>query len=129
MRKVVKCLFGHQGALVKLEHVDVEDGGVLALEFVLLRLHQVGLAGHQFDDVFQTEPELLAEQFVTGLLAGGGHLCRLELALVGGGVYPEGLDGVVERLLLVFQVEQVELPRQAGLVDGGLCLPVVEYGD
>ena len=106
------------GLLVKLKHVDVEYGQVFALQLVLLGLHQVGLAGHQLHDVLQTEPELFAEQFVTRLLIGRGHLCCLELALVGGGIYPEGLNGVVECLLLVFQVEEIALALKTGLVEG-----------
>ena len=116
-------------SLKEFEHIDVVDGEVFALQLVLLGLHQIGFARHQFDNVFQSEAELLAEQLIAGELALSGHLGSLELALVGGGIYPLGLDGVVELLLLVLEFEETVLTLQLCLVHLCLSPAVVEDGN
>ena len=45
--------------LIELQHVEVEYGEILALQFVLLRLQKVRLARHQFYGVLQSLLELL----------------------------------------------------------------------
>ena len=73
--------------LVELQNVEVEDGHVFCLKFILLSLQQVILTCAKLYDVLQTQLKLLAQQIVAGLCTFGAYLGSLKLALVGRGQY------------------------------------------
>ena len=116
-------------ALIELEQAGVEQCHILGLKHFLLGAEQVVLFGEQFDGILHAEVELFADEVVAGLCAlqllAGGHVLLLGAV----GVEPQVLDGLVERLLLVEQVQFAGLLLELGLVDGRLGLPFVVEGD
>ena len=113
---------------IEVEHADIEDGEIFALQFILLCVEQVAHASHEFHGVFQSQSELFAEQVITHLCALGALFCSLIHALVCVGLRPIVFDSRIECCLLVEEIELVFLFLYFCLTYGCFCLSVVEDG-
>ena len=56
-----KFVLPHLPRLVELQEVEIQNGEILTLQGVLLGGNEVVLSGHELDDVFESESELLTE--------------------------------------------------------------------
>ena len=114
--------------MIEFQQLHVQYRHVFGLQCLLLCAEQIAFFSQQFYGILHAQVELLLNQFIAGLrafqfLRGGG------VALLGAvGIEPEGFDGLVQRFLVVQQVQFAGLFLNLGFLYGTLGLPVAEDG-